>query len=187
MGIIRRMLLSNNALSDIIINEDDSTTEIIQGDDITIEKTTKVEEDGTVNTNYNEGNDDYQFVNGIYEFQLKDGQQRMFGGFLKGTKYKVEELDAEGFITSITYTIYDEDGNVTQTNTNLGIEHIGTLTQAEELIIFTNSKPNILVPTGGRYTGYSLEWLFIFSSLILLIIFGRKLQIYKEKRIQNGL
>ena len=143
--------------------------------------------DGTVNTNYNEGNDDYQFVNGIYEFQLKDGQQRMFGGFLKGTKYKVEELDAEGFITSITYTIYDEEGNVTQTNTNLGIEHIGTLTQAEELIIFTNSKPNILVPTGGRYTGYSLEWLFIFSSLILLIIFGRKLQIYKEKRIQNGL
>ena len=51
MGIIRRMLLSSNALSDIIINEDDSTTEIIQGDDITIEKTTKVEEDGTVNTN----------------------------------------------------------------------------------------------------------------------------------------
>ena len=29
MGIIRRMLLANNTLSDIIINEDGSTTEII--------------------------------------------------------------------------------------------------------------------------------------------------------------
>ena len=51
MGIIRRMLLANNTLSDIIINEDGSTTEIIQEDDMTIEKTTKVEEDGTVKTN----------------------------------------------------------------------------------------------------------------------------------------
>ena len=48
MSRIRRMLLASTSLSDIIYNEDGSVTEIIQNDDITIEKTTKTEEDGSI-------------------------------------------------------------------------------------------------------------------------------------------
>ena len=41
----------------------------------------------------------------------------MFWGFEKGTRYKVEEIDADGFATTVTYSVYDEDGNVTEVST----------------------------------------------------------------------
>lgn len=133
-------------------------------------------DDNTVNTNYNESTEDYQFENGIYEFTLKDNEQKMFWGFLRDTKYKVEELDAEGFTTSVKYNIYDEDGNITQVNTDSGSEHSGTFTQPEELIVFTNSKPNILIPTKVNYTEHSLVGLFIFMCLALMGRLKNKIQ-----------
>ena len=100
----------------------------------------------------------------------------MFWGFLRGTKYKVEELDAEGFTTSVKYNIYDEDGNITQVNTDSGIEHSGTFTQPEELIVFTNSKSNILIPTKVNYTEHSLIGLFILMCFALMSRFKNKIQ-----------
>lgn len=52
MSIIRRMSIAFNGSSDVINNEDGSTTEIIQEDDITIEKTTIIDDStGNINTN----------------------------------------------------------------------------------------------------------------------------------------
>ena len=97
-------------------------------------------DDGTVNTEYNEKNGDDQFENGSVEFELKDKEQKMFWGFQKGTKYKVEEIDSKGLAVSVTYKVYDADGNVTQTITNPSASHIGTLTQQNEIISFKNSR-----------------------------------------------
>ena len=95
---------------------------------------------GNVDTSYNGKNGDDTFVNGAVEFQIKDGEQKMFWGFLKGTRYKVEELDAEGFATTVTYNIFDEHGNVTETRTDKGVSHSGELTQEDEVIVFKNTK-----------------------------------------------
>jgi hypothetical protein len=64
-------------------------------------------DDGTVNTDFNEKSGDDQFENGVARFRLKAGEQKMFWGFAKGTKYKVEEVDAEGFVTTVKYSVYD--------------------------------------------------------------------------------
>ena len=99
-------------------------------------------DDGSVNTDYNEKNGDDQFVNGVVEFQIKDKEQKMFWGFMKGTKYKVEEIDAEGFETTVTYSIFDEEGHVIEVKTDESTSHLGELTQEDETIIFKNSKHN---------------------------------------------
>lgn len=97
-------------------------------------------DDGTVNTSYNDKNGDDQFENGIFEFQLKDKEQKMFWGFRKGTKYRVEEIDPRGLTVSVTYSVFDEEGNVTENKTENTSSHSGTLTQENEVIIFKNSK-----------------------------------------------
>ena len=97
-------------------------------------------DDGTVNTDYNDKNGDDTFVNGAVEFELKDKEQKMFWGFKKGTKYKVEEIDSKGLATSVTYSVFDADGNVTETITVNDTEHTGTLTQQNEVILFKNSR-----------------------------------------------
>ncbi|MBQ7536449.1 MAG: hypothetical protein IJT43_12645 [Stomatobaculum sp.] len=102
-----------------------------------------LKDDGSVDTDYNEANGDDKFTGGISEFRLKDRQQKMFRGFPKGTKYKVEEIldeSSNGMETSVTYSIYDDDGNVADTETVSGTDHIGELTQEDELILFTNSR-----------------------------------------------
>lgn len=96
-------------------------------------------DDGTVNTAYNEKNGDDQFVSGSFEFELKDKEQKMFWGFNKGTKYKVEEIDSKGLAVSVTYKVFDEDGNVTDTIIDQSASHTGTLTQQNEIITFKNS------------------------------------------------
>ena len=95
--------------------------------------------DGTVNTGYNEKNGDDQFVNGVVEFQLKDREQKMFWGFKKGTKYKVEETKANGLTTSISYKELDENGNVTPVTVSSS-SHSGTLTQSTETVVFKNTR-----------------------------------------------
>ena len=97
-------------------------------------------DDGSVNTDFNEKSGDDQFENGVARFQLKAGEQKMFWGFAKGTKYKVEEVDAEGFVTTVKYSVYDEDGNVKEVKTETTTEHTGVLTQDDETIIFKNKK-----------------------------------------------
>ena len=99
-----------------------------------------LKDDGTVNTSYNEKNGDDQFVNGVFNFELKDKEQKMFWGFEKGTKYKVEEIDSKGLTTSVTYSVYDEEGTIIETKKVSGKTHTGTLTQENEVIKFTNSK-----------------------------------------------
>ena len=97
-------------------------------------------EDGSVNTDYNEKNGDDDFVNGVVEFDLKSGEQKMFWGFVQGTKYKVEEIDAKGLATEIGYDLFDEDGNVTEHKTETGTSHTAELTQKDEVIVFTNKR-----------------------------------------------
>ena len=101
-----------------------------------------LKDDGSVNTEYNEKNGDDQFVNGSVEFELKDKEQKMFWGFHKGTKYLVEEIDSKGLAVSVTYKVYDEDGNVKQTKTDQSASHTGTLMQQNEIISFTNAAEN---------------------------------------------
>ena len=103
-------------------------------------KVSILNEDGTtVNTGFNEKIGDDTFVNGVFEFELKDNEQKMFWGFQKGTRYKVEEIDSKGLTTSVTYSVYDEDGSVTEM-TDASNEHSGSLTQENEVILFTNTK-----------------------------------------------
>ena len=97
-------------------------------------------DDGSVNTDFNEKSGDDQFENGVARFRLKAGEQKMFWGFAKGTRYKVEEIDAEGFATTVTYSVYDEDGNVKEVKTETTNEHSGELTQEDETIVFKNKK-----------------------------------------------
>ena len=103
-------------------------------------KVSILDEEGNVDTEYNEKNGDDQFVNGVVEFELKDKEQKMFWGFKKGTKYKVEEIDSKGLATEVTYSVYGEDGSKTDTITETGKAHSGTFTQEDEVIIFKNSK-----------------------------------------------
>ena len=118
-------------------------------------------EDGTVNTDYNEKNGDDTFVNGVVEFQLKDNEQKMLWGFNKGTKYKVEEIDSKGLAASVTYNIYDEDGSVTEVKTDTDDEHSGTLTQENEVIIFTNTRNTTEFEFGKQWIDTAqqeIEW-----------------------------
>ncbi|HAE44163.1 MAG TPA: hypothetical protein DCG37_01030, partial [Lachnospiraceae bacterium] len=129
-------------------------------------------EDGSVNTGYNEKNGDDQFENGVVEFQIKDKEQKMFWGFAKGTKYLVEELDAAGFVTTVTYSVFDADGNVIEIKTETGTSHSGSLTQEEEVIVFKNSKTdetgslkvkkNVTV-NGEATTGTSADGTYTFT------------------------
>ena len=101
-------------------------------------------DDDEVDTDYNEKIGDDQFENGVLEFQLKDKEQKMFRDFIKGTKYKVEEIfedtETDEFAVSVSYSIYDEDGNIIERITEGGREHIGELTQEDEVIVFKNTK-----------------------------------------------
>ena len=131
--------------------------------------------DGTVNIEYNEVNGDDQFENGICEFQIKDKEQKMFWGFKKGTKYKVEEIDADGFVTSVKYDVFDANGHVVATNTDAGTSHTGELTQSDEVIVFINRKTDTIVPTG---VGYRKDVLIVFSIFgilaVALLVFTRR-------------
>ena len=137
-------------------------------------RVTVLNNDGTINTDYNEQTSSYQFENGVCEFTLKDNQQKMFWGFTKNTKYKVEEIFGEGeedeFSTSFTYSIFDEHGDVIETATVNDTEYTGTLTQTEELVVFKNSKTDTIVPTGVWYRKDALILLPILAVLVMFAI-----------------
>ncbi|MDO5119615.1 MAG: FctA domain-containing protein [Coriobacteriales bacterium] len=103
-----------------------------------------LKDDGSVDTDFNEKTDDYEFVNGEYTFQLKNKEQKMFWGFLKGTKYRVEEVltDADGqqYTVAVDYDVFDDEGHVIEHKTETATSHEGQLTQEDEVIVFTNTK-----------------------------------------------
>lgn len=118
-------------------------------DDADLDKSFKfrvsiLDENGNVDTSYNEKNGDDDFVNGSFEFELKSGEQKMFWGFEKGTKYLVEEVltDEQGreFTTTVSYNIYNEEGEEIETKEDEGTSHTGELTQNDELLLFKNKK-----------------------------------------------
>ncbi|MBP3880157.1 MAG: hypothetical protein J6D46_07570 [Lachnospiraceae bacterium] len=103
-----------------------------------------LDDNGEVDISYNEKNGEDQFENGVFEFILKNREQKMFWGFERGTRYRVEEIltDEEGneFTTTVGYDTFDEDGNVVEHMTETGRSHTGELTQETETIVFTNKK-----------------------------------------------
>ena len=131
--------------------------------------------DGSVDTNYNEKNGDDQFTNGVFEFQLKHNEQKMFWGFENGTKYKVEEMDGDGFVTSVTYNEYDASGNIIATHRDGGTSHTGELTQPDEVIVFTNSKSDqeLPLPTGIDVRG-GIPGLLIAATVLAMAFIARR-------------
>ena len=103
-----------------------------------------LDDNGEVDISYNEKKGDDRFENGVFEFILKNREQKMFWGFERGTRYRVEEIltDEEGneFTTTVGYDTFDEDGNVVEHMTETGRSHTGELTQETETIVFTNKK-----------------------------------------------
>ena len=136
------MQIKNWPLEGLIVEKQVDSDEAADKDRYYTFRVSILDDEGKVDETYNEKNGDDQFENGVVEFQLKDREQKMFWGFKKGTKYKVEEIDADGFATSITYSIFDEEGNIIDTITAPGTSHSGELTQEDEVIVFKNSKHN---------------------------------------------
>ena len=138
------MQIKNWPLEGLVIEKNVESTEEADLEANYHFKISILDDSGGVDTSYNEkyGND--QFENGVFEFILKNREQKMFWGFERGTKYKVEEIltDEEGneFTTTVRYDTFDEDGNVTGHITENGRSHTGELTQETETIVFTNKK-----------------------------------------------
>ena len=138
------MQIKNWPLEGLVVEKDVESTE---EEDLKANyhfKISILDDSGEVDTSYNEKNGDDQFVNGVFEFILKNREQKMFWGFEQGTKYRVEEIltDEEGneFTTTVGYDTFDEDGNVEEHITETGRSHTGELTQETETIVFTNKK-----------------------------------------------
>ena len=111
----------------------------------------------------------------VAEFELKDKEQKMFKGFEKGTRYKVEEIfkDEEGneFTTTVSYDVYDDEGKVIEHKTDTSTSHEGALTQDDEVLVFTNTrtetgslkiKKNVTV-NGEATTGTEADGDYIFE------------------------
>ena len=167
------MQIKNWPLEGLVVEKEVESDEAADHDRYYTFRISILDENGEVDTTYNEKNGDDQFENGVVEFKLKDKEQKMFWGFLKGTRYKVEEIDAEGFATDVTYSIFDEDGNVTDIITDKNTDsHTGELTQEDEVIVFKNSKTqesgslkikkNVTV-NGKATTGTSADGTYTFT------------------------
>ena len=133
------MQIKNWPLEGLVVEKQVESDDADDKDQYYTFKVSILKADGTVNTGYNEKNGDDQFVNGVVEFQLKDREQKMFWGFEKGTRYKVEEIEANGLTTSISYKELDENGNVTPVTVSSS-SHSGTLTQSTETVVFKNTR-----------------------------------------------
>lgn len=89
--------------------------------------------DGSVDTSINNTyGDEMKFENGVATFQLKNKEQMSAWNMPPSTKFKVEEIDAEGFTVSTT---------VGETTTS-GASYTGTTSAGGyTLVTFTNAKP----------------------------------------------
>lgn len=90
-------------------------------------------EGGAVDTNVNKTYGNMRFVNGIATVYLKDGEQASAWDMPPGTKFKVEEKDADGYIVSTT---------VGETTTE-GSSYTGTTSTNYTKVSFTNKKNSV--------------------------------------------
>ena len=97
--------------------------------------------DGTVNTNVNQKYGDMQFENGVAQLELKDKEQISAWDMPKGTKFKVEELDGDGYVISATI-------NETSEELQGGNAVIGTTGENYTVVTFTNTKKREKVEIG---------------------------------------
>ncbi|MBR2823491.1 MAG: hypothetical protein IKE24_07395 [Clostridia bacterium] len=134
-----QMQIKNWPLEGLVVEKHVESTNDADKERYYLFRVSILNDDGTVNKEYNEKNGDDQFVEGSFKFELKDKEQKMFWGFNKGTKYKVEEIDSNGLAVSVTYNVYNADGDVIQTITDQTASHTGTLMQQNEVIIFKNA------------------------------------------------
>ena len=138
------MQIKNWPLEGLIVEKQVDSDDSTDKDQYYTFRISILNDNGEVNTEYNEENGDDQFEDGVVEFELKDREQKMFWGFEKGTRYKVEETfegeEGNKFTTTVGYNVYDEDGNITEYKTETKTYHAGTLTQEDEVVVFTNMK-----------------------------------------------
>ena len=88
-------------------------------------------EDSTdVDTSVNRTYGDMEFINGVASFELRDKEQLSAWNMPAGTKFKVEEMDADGFTVSTT---------VGETTTE-GSTYSGETSVDYTLVTFTNTK-----------------------------------------------
>ena len=138
------MQIKNWPLEGLVVKKQVESSEAADKEKVFNFKVSVLNEDGDVNTDFNElvGRD--QFTKGTFEFELKDGQTRMLQGFAEGTKYKVEEIfnagEEDEFATEVEYGILDEEGNIVDPVMEQSTSHSGQTSQADQMVIFKNSK-----------------------------------------------
>lgn len=169
------MQIKNYPLEGLVVEKQVNSSEVADKERYYTFRMSILNSDGTVNTNYNAKNGDDQFTNGVCEFQLKHNEQKMFWGFENGTKYKVEELDGDGFTTTVTYNEYDSGGSIIDTHTDSSTYHSGELTQPEEVIVFTNSKSDTVLPlpTGISAKG-GIPGVLIAAAVMAMVFIARR-------------
>ena len=122
--------------------------QVKNGDEVDINRDFKfrvsvLDSDGNVDTTINDKLGDHTFVNGSCEVSLKDGQEVMFWGFKRGTKYKVEEIDGDEFTLAdytVTYT-KEKSSDTTEAEPVSGKVVTGEITSEYETVEFTNARP----------------------------------------------
>ena len=127
-------------------------------------------EDGNVDTGVNETYGDMTFVNGVAAFTLKNGQQLSAKNMPRGTKFRVHEMDADGYTVSTTV------GETTEERTF----YTGVTSVDYTLVTFTNTKKEnpsgyVLPNTGGPGTG-------LFMILGSIAIAGAGLLLWRRRR-----
>lgn len=128
-------------------------------------------EDGDVDTSVNESYGDMTFVNGLASFTLKNGQQLSARNMPPGTKFRVQEKNADGYTVSTTV------GETTEERTI----YTGVTSVDYTLVTFTNTKKEnpsgyTLPNTGGPGTR-----LFTVLGLILIVGAG-VIRAFREAR-----
>ena len=124
--------IKNYPLEGLVVGK---TVESAEAADLTKEFTFEVsilKADGSVDTSVNQKYGDMTFENGVASFTLKHNQQRSAWNMPEGTKFKVEEKNAEGFTVSTTVGETTQDGTV----------RTGETSTDYTLVTFNNKKEN---------------------------------------------
>lgn len=122
--------IKNYPLEGLVIGK---TVESAEATDLTKEFTFEVsilKADGSVGTSVNKKYGDMTFENGVASFHLKHNQQLSAWNMPEGTKFKVEEKNAEGFTVSTTVGETTQDGTV----------RTGETSTDYTLVMFNNKK-----------------------------------------------
>ena len=124
--------IKNYPLEGLVVGK---TVESAEAADLTKEFTFEVsilKADDSVDTSVNQKYGDMTFENGVASFTLKHNQQLSAWNMPVGTKFKVEEKNAEGFTVSTTVGETTQDGTV----------RTGETSTDYTLVTFNNKKEN---------------------------------------------